>query len=542
MLTIMSNFPKIGISAMALACTVLSACNRMPDPPRAVETSADDSVLIAYAKAEDKYAADFFTQHKKTYNELLTEMEGRKPTVKEAIKPDGQSFVAADGKTKLYIKGNNEVYLRKAEGSNSPEELVYRESDPAFTLKLTPSASGKYLFIESFSGSSSEVYFLTSDLKSSKPRLISPREEGHLYRANHFDGPYFWILSNQKAPNQKLFVTPVSQPGQAGWNTAVMHNDTVYLDDYTIPGGKYLVMVLRSKLSIQLQITQVSASAASSQKIDNAIGFNEPLGQILDMTYEPEAGKLVFHYSSIKTPLSCYAYDIKSRKLTIRWKRQVKGYNQENFRAKTMFVTTPSGQELYFGFMQRQDLAYTDGSNPLLIAMEGVQGGAGSTVFNPAYLSLMDRGYAMVFPDTRHFSALSEDDQRSALESIRALMIKEKNTSAHLISIKSSGGSCAAISRMMTDAGQPFQSVIMINPEGINNLGSGKNTPVFLTETPALKSTEETFGFLRSASAVREQWNGDQILLINSGIGADPSTPEQMAAAMWTFLLKDRKE
>ncbi len=82
----------------------------------------------------------------------------------------------------------------------------------------------------------------------------------------------------------------------------------------------------------------------------------------------------------------------------------------------------------------------------------------------------------------------------------------------------------------------------MVNPEGINNAGSGKNTPVFLTSIPEIKPTDETFGFIRSASAVREQWNGDKILLISSGTGAEPSTPEQMAAERWTFLLKDRKE
>lgn len=533
---------NISLALVVVVCVFLNACNRMPDPPDAVAAGADDSTLIAYAKAEDDYAAAFFKQHEKIYNTLLKEMEGRKPTVKEEIKPDGQSFTAPDGKTKLYIKGKGEVYLHKAEGGEGEDELVYKESDPTFAVKLTPSASGRYLFIESFSGSSSEVSFLISDLKNSKPRLISPREEGHLHRVDHFDGPYFWVLSNQKAPNRKLFVTPVGQPGQSGWNTAVMHNDTVYLDDYLVTDGKYLVMILRSKLATRIQITQITGAAGGSQKIDNAIGFNEPHGRITDLTYEPESGKLVFHYSSIKTPLTCYAYDIKSRKLTIRWKRQVKGYNQENFRAKTMLVTTPSGQELYFGFMQRQDLAYTDGSNPLLIAVEDIQKDAGTTVFNPANLSLMERGYAMVFLDEADFNTLPEKDQLSALESILAMMVKEKNTSANLISIKSSRGSCAAISRMMTDAGQPFQSVIMINPEGINNAGSGKNTPVFLTSIPEIKPTDETFGFIRSASAVREQWNGDQILLISSGTGAEPSTPEQMAAEMWTFLLKDRKE
>ena len=76
---------------------------------------------------------------------------------------------------------------RHALGSDwTEDELIYEETDPTFTLFISKSQSGKYIFIHSNSSTTSEIRLLDADAPLSEPRVVDFRREGIEYDVEHW--------------------------------------------------------------------------------------------------------------------------------------------------------------------------------------------------------------------------------------------------------------------------------------------------------------------------------------------------------------------
>lgn len=513
----------------------LSGCHPMPKVPAGIEAGSDDSTIVKYSRIENDYAAAFFQQHDKFRAVLLNELLGRETAKHPQDSLAFQSCHGADGKSKIYISGN-EVRLKKA-GSGGEDAILFRESDPAFKLKVFLSRSGNFIFIESFSETTSEVSFLSSDLQHlQQPRLVSPREQGHIYSVNHFGGNYFWILSNQKAPNRKLFVAPVMNPGQSGWNTAILPNDSVFIEGYTILNENYLVLLQRKNMTTGMQITEIFPSGQQKEKIENKISFTDPLGHISDISYEPAEDKIVFRYSGMRNPLTCYAYGIRSRKLSIRWRTQVKGYNPDDYTAKVIPLALNDGRKICLSLMQRQNMAYTDGSNPMLICINSLEGSDNEPAFNASFLSLLDRGFVIAVADPETFGGGTPEQQEKDLMAIGDAMAKEKYSSADLISIYANNNFCPPVCRLLSNKPIRPKSVILVNPPRFTGWTKQEYPQMFMINHGRNGANNAT-DLLMTASAIRRNQTGKNLLLIRSINHNEVNEKLQLMADQWLFLL-----
>lgn len=81
--------------------------------------------------------------------------------------------------------------------------LIYQEDDEKFSVGLEKTITDKYIFISSYSSTSSETWFLDANNTKEPLMVFLPRRKDHLYQvAHHQNG--FYILSNQDAPNRKV--------------------------------------------------------------------------------------------------------------------------------------------------------------------------------------------------------------------------------------------------------------------------------------------------------------------------------------------------
>jgi hypothetical protein len=521
------------IFILSAMLSVAAACNQMPDPPATIDAESDNAALTAYAALENEYASAFFSKHDDLMVRLKGEISGRLKPAKEKPKSDPLLCKADGGKSTLIVEGGNEVWLRSPGKGKTEGKLLFRENDPAFTVNLSVSASGKYIFIESKSGETSEIHFIPEDLSRTEPKLISPREPGHFYTVNHFGGDYLWILSNQHAPNRKLFATPVINPGQNGWNTAIMPSDSVFIEDYLVLEQKYLVLVQRKGMTTGIQIGELLPSRKEKEKIDNIIHFNDPLGRISDISYEPDDSKIIFHYSGLNTPLTCYTYGIQSRKLMIRWKTKVNGYNSENFRAVIMHAPLKNGKRFPFAFMQRQDLAYTDGSNPLLLCLPATGGNQPEQAFDASLLSLLDRGFAIAVADPGAWQRCTPEEQDEALLSIRDLLIKKQFAPVNSISLIAMGSTSAAAGRSASGNPGGWKSVVFRNPAEQGQWQRQQYPAMFIQVQDSVGKS--TIVAAKMAARLRNSKEDHSFLVFQT---ASPDLdPVAQAASCWVFIL-----
>ncbi|KAL7561608.1 hypothetical protein ACA910_004195 [Epithemia clementina (nom. ined.)] len=132
----------------------------------------------------------------------------------------------ADDSTLFYFKMDDShrpfrLYRRdlKSHGISEGKEdqLLLEEPDPLFWMGMYKSTDDRYLFVESSSKESTEIFFL--DLKDPQSTLqcVARRRSQVLYEIDHRDGKW-WIQSNVGGlPNMALFLSPAVANCESQW-------------------------------------------------------------------------------------------------------------------------------------------------------------------------------------------------------------------------------------------------------------------------------------------------------------------------------------
>ena len=281
---------------------ILASCNTKPKPPDAANLSVNDIPAQNYAKAENEYTGKWLDQFSSLRKTVSDELISSVYTIPAEQSVRNDTMVKVCGIWKIFVKNGKEVHALSTENGKAVDRVIFTENDPEFMVSLCTSSSKKYFFIESISAQSSEVRFLPVSSKSLNPALVRKREPGVLYTVDHFGGNLFWILSNEHAPNRCILIAPAEAQYPANWKAAVRENDSVFIENYTVIGGQYMILVQRKHLSTSLEITSIYQEKKQEYSIENKINFPEPEGRISDLFYDQNEDKLVFRYSSIITP------------------------------------------------------------------------------------------------------------------------------------------------------------------------------------------------------------------------------------------------
>ncbi|MCX6283832.1 MAG: hypothetical protein NTW31_06330, partial [Bacteroidetes bacterium] len=365
-----------------------------PHPPKAMKLPGNVNSIQAYLTAENEYAEKWLDQYSVLENSISAELAVRRQTT-DALQPQRDDSIFESPEWKIVVKNRNEVHVLSTGKNKQDDRVIYTEPDPAFRVSVHTSSSGNFIFIESLSVFSSEVRLLPASLKSFNPVLLMARKKGVFYRANHFGGKNIWILSNENAPMRCLLIAPASSPGSAGWRAAVKENDSVFIDSYEVIDQKYLAIVQKKHLTTSIEISNLFADN-QGPGIENKINFPEPEGQISDLSYNVKEDKLVFIYSSIITPPTCYTYGIHSMRMGIRWKKQIKLYTQDNYKASIITAIGNKGERIPVSLISKREEEETlIRPKPLILLIMPGESWEHGKGFSPYLISLLDRGFAL---------------------------------------------------------------------------------------------------------------------------------------------------
>jgi oligopeptidase B len=278
------------------------------------------------------------------------------------------------------------------------DPVLYEEADDAFRCLLTPSRSRRFIFLTCFSSDTEEVRFLRADLPESAFTVFCPRTPGHEYELDD-DGQRFLVRTNLGAPDFRVCEADIGTPPPAAWRDLLPATDGVLVEK---------VAAFRDWLAV----VEFHAGRQRLRILDRRSGeahqvpFPDPVYHVwLDATPDTDSGVVRVGYSSLVTPPSYYDYDMAQRTLTLLEREAIPGYRAEHHVTEQLWAPARDGSRIPITLVARRDTRQ-QGPAPLLLFAYGAYGTNMPPYFDPARLSLLDRGFAYAMAHVRGGSEL----------------------------------------------------------------------------------------------------------------------------------------
>src|SRR5712664_201510 len=288
----------------------------------------------------------------------------------------------------------DESLLAYAVDFDGSERLVLQEDDEHYELNVELTKSERYIVFSSASQVTGECRFLRSDAPDGQPQIVEPRRHGIEYSVEDQEDR-FLILTNDGARDFRLMSAPVSSPSRASWTEVVPERPGVRLNAVDV----HIRHVVLGQRSDGLQRLEV---------LDSATGGLHVVGQP-DPTYTAFPGSspvydsqvMRFFYTSLTAPFSAVDYDMRTKERTVVKEQPVRGgYNRADYVTERQWPIAPDGVRVPISIVYRRGLEH-HGANPALLNGYGAYELSSDPMFDPARLSLLDRGFVFAIAHVR---------------------------------------------------------------------------------------------------------------------------------------------
>ena len=365
----------------------------------------------------------------------------------------------------------------------SADEVVYREQDERFFLRVYKAKSTRYIFCALESAVTSEVHALDADDPSAQPRLLQPRVQDMEYYVTHHRDEAgeerFFIVTNWAAENFRVMEAPVHASARENWREVLPHRQQVMVERVE-PFQDFLVVWEREGGLTHISIHDCKGATVHRIEQPEAVYTVSP-GQ----NPEFSSRTLRYHYTSLVSPRTVFEYRMTDRTRTLRKQDEIEGYDPAAYTTKRMWATAPDGVQVPISLVFPADLKQ-NGRNPCLLIGYGSYGLSYDPSFSSSHVSLLQRGFVVAFAHSRGGGEMGrqwkEDgkylQKKNTFTDFIACaehLIAEQYTSSQrlVISGRSAGGLLmGAVTNMRPDlfagvvAGVPFVDVVntMLDP------------------------------------------------------------------------------
>jgi oligopeptidase B len=306
---------------------------------------------------------------------------------------------AADCKTFFYIKADHamrpfQVWRHTLGTATDKDVLVLQEDDERFELSVELTKSERYIVFSSTSQVTTESRFLDSDEPDEQPILIEPRRQGIEYSVDH-QGDRLLILTNDGARNFRLMAAPLTHPGRDSWVEVVPERDGVRLN-FTDVFIDHVVLGQRSDGLQRLEVLDSSTGARHVVEQPDAAYTAFP-----GSSPNYHGAVMRFFYTSLTAPFSAIDYDMRTRQRMLVKEQPVRGgYDRNDYVSERIWATAPDGVRVPISLVRRRDVTMS-GSNPTLLYGYGAYEVSIDPMFDPARLSMLDRGFVFAIAHVR---------------------------------------------------------------------------------------------------------------------------------------------
>jgi oligopeptidase B len=347
--------------------------------------------LIAYA--EDTAGRRQFTIHAK---DLAT---GK--TLPDELKNTSGAIAWADDNRTLFYVENDPVTLLTVRvkkhllGTDAKKDaVVYEERDPSYYLDVRRTGDGKFIAIESQSTLSSEIRFIPASQPKARFKVLALRELDFKYDAEHIDRR--WVIrTNWQAKNYRVMQVDDAQAGtKTRWREIVAGRDDATIDGISL-FKNYLVIGEHSDGLARVRLRPWREGASKLVDVAEA-DYAATIGD----NREQDTDVLRYDVTSLVTPNTVYDLDMRTGRREQRKREAVTGYDAANYATERVWAVARDGTKIPVSLAYRKDTK-RDGTAPMLQIGYGAYGLNSDPQFNPAYVSLLDRGFVVAIAHIR---------------------------------------------------------------------------------------------------------------------------------------------
>lgn len=270
------------------------------------------------------------------------------------------------------------------------DELIYEETDTTYTLYISKSRSGKFIFVQSSSKTTSEVHLVDADSPLSPLQVVDERREGILYDVEHW-GEELLILTNEGAQNFQLLCCPVNDISSR--KQVVEYYESRYLQAM-YPFHNALLVAGRENGLTQLWMFR----NGELEKIN----WHEPLYTVSILSNQSyEASEVLVQYDSVLTPKTTHSVNLLTGEKTCLQVSPVSGeYDCSLYHQEQLWATAEDGVKVPIIVAYRKD-ALNQGPASLILYGYGSYGSNSNPYFDPYKLPLLDKGVILAVAQVR---------------------------------------------------------------------------------------------------------------------------------------------
>ncbi|MBI5138789.1 MAG: S9 family peptidase [Candidatus Vogelbacteria bacterium] len=264
--------------------------------------------------------------------------------------------------------------------------LILKEDDVIFSLSLTKSRSGRYVYLDSSSYDMFEIRIIDLDNILEGPLLVQPRKKGVQYTIYDQENT-FYMLTDEDAENGKILWSKSADTSIFDWRPLIEASNSVVLSG--LDCFKDFIIVYGREDGIA-QMYRLDTHSRKLIKFD----LEENVRTIYPV-FNPEykAQKFRIGFSSYAIPTQVREYNPMTREFVILKEQEVPGFEKSNYVSKRIFANAEDGTKIPISLCYRKETFRRDSSNPAFIYGYGSYGIIIEPQFSTNRISLLDRGF-----------------------------------------------------------------------------------------------------------------------------------------------------
>jgi oligopeptidase B len=267
------------------------------------------------------------------------------------------------------------------------DDLIYEEVDPAFTLTIGESESGRFLYIQSNASDASETRLVPLAAPETAARVIAPRRAGHEYSVAD-RGDDLLILTNDRHRNFRLVRAALAEPEEAGWAEVVAASDAVLLEEFGVARDFWWL----AERSEGLQRVRVFRGDHRDAGAGIQIAFPDPAyTAMVTSGRQWDRGTLRVIYESPARPRTWFDYDVAERRLDLVKENSVPSHRPEDYVVERHWATAKDGARIPVSLVRHRSTPASGGA-PLLLYGYGAYGASMNAGFAANRLPYLRRG------------------------------------------------------------------------------------------------------------------------------------------------------
>ncbi|KAH7293575.1 hypothetical protein KP509_28G031500 [Ceratopteris richardii] len=293
------------------------------------------------------------------------------------------------------------VWRHKLGTEQSEDVLLYHEKNEEFSLSLLKSESQEYVFVNSNSKITSFVLYLKVEDAPQEFKPLTPCISGTDFTVSHRGGHFFIQKRNDELYNSELLVCSIESVSDT--TVLLPHRPSVKLQEIQAFENHLVVFERQNGLLNAVVYALPPVGQMLTELHDgHQIQFPESPYMIESMENNFFSPILRYGYSSLRTPMSVYDYDMDTGESVLKKVEPVLGgFDADNYVTVREWATALDGTRIPISIVYHKHIAKLDGSDPLLLYGYGSYEICIEPEFSSSRLSLIDRGFVYAIAHVR---------------------------------------------------------------------------------------------------------------------------------------------